>query len=193
MFSFITIEDAAKAIDAAGGRTGLSVSWFSRDINREVFGRTHEQLLLAVFKCELPSHNPLSGERVLPTESDARIWTSAQALKIWLARRGNDYRFTESVALPAQSHALPDATAGGNAITPRKRRTNLRKAIDAAVVELGKKPSLEELWAFFQGDRDTTGHITDYTDTHVTWTDTKGVLHDTQKETLANQLSRVSV
>jgi hypothetical protein len=72
----------------------------------------------------------------------------------------------------------------------RTRRTNLSKAIDSAIETLGKKPSFDELWQFFQDDKDTTGNIEDFTDTHITWKDTKGKLHDTKKETIKNQLSQ---
>ena len=74
---------------------------------------------------------------------------------------------------------------------PRTRKTNLSHAINEAVKTFKKKPSLDELWQFFLADKDSTGIIDDYTDTHLTWKDTKGKLHDTQKETIANHLSRI--
>ncbi|MCK9394334.1 MAG: hypothetical protein M0Q44_01935 [Methylobacter sp.] len=73
----------------------------------------------------------------------------------------------------------------------RTRKTNLSHAINEAVKSFKKKPSFDELWQFFQDDKDSTGIIVDYTDTHLTWKDTKGKLHDTQKETIANHLSRI--
>lgn len=74
----------------------------------------------------------------------------------------------------------------------RTRKDNLSRAIDSAIVKLGKKPSLDELWKYFQDDRDETGFIEDFTDTHITWKDSRGKLHDTQKESIANRLSRVN-
>lgn len=75
----------------------------------------------------------------------------------------------------------------------RKRQDNLSRAIGAAISSFGKKPSFDELWQFFQEDKDETGFVEDYCDTHVTWKCTKGNFHDTKKETLANRLSRVKI
>jgi hypothetical protein len=72
----------------------------------------------------------------------------------------------------------------------RTRKTNLSRAIDAAIEKIGRKPSFDELWRFFQDDKDETGYIEDFKDTHITWRDTKGKLHDTKKETIQNQLSQ---
>jgi len=72
----------------------------------------------------------------------------------------------------------------------RTRKTNLSRAVDAAIRTFGRKPSLDELWLFFQDDKDATGFVQDNTDTHIIWMDTKGKFHETQKETLANQLAR---
>ena len=71
----------------------------------------------------------------------------------------------------------------------RRRKTNLSKAIDAAIQALGKKPSFDELWQYFQNDNDTTGFIHDFTDDLITWIDTKGKFHDTKKASVANQLA----
>ncbi|HEY8034701.1 MAG TPA: hypothetical protein VIF37_03830 [Methylobacter sp.] len=112
---------------------------------------------------------------------------------------------TDNQAKATQQQAKPvgDAGAVDDAITepvsakviqnktPRTRKTNLSRAVDAAIKTFGSKPSFDELWQFFQGNKDETGFIQDYTDTHIIWIDTKGKLHDTQKETLANHLSRV--
>jgi tryptophanyl-tRNA synthetase len=57
--------------------------------------------------------------------------------------------------------------------------------------ELGKKPSIDELWRYFENDSDKTEFIEDYTDTHLIWRDTKGSLHDCLKKTVANHLSRI--
>ena len=73
----------------------------------------------------------------------------------------------------------------------RTRKVNLTQAIHAAVNTFKKKPSFDELWQFFQDDKDETGIIEDFTDTHITWKDTKGKLHDTQKSTIANHLSQI--
>ncbi|MGZ8927863.1 MAG: hypothetical protein ACXW03_05315 [Methylobacter sp.] len=73
-----------------------------------------------------------------------------------------------------------------------KRQDNLTKAILDACKSFGKKPPFEELWKFFQEDRNETGFIADYTNTHLIWRDTKGKLKDTQKESVANRLSRLN-
>ncbi|MEC4747222.1 hypothetical protein [Methylomicrobium sp. Wu6] len=73
-----------------------------------------------------------------------------------------------------------------------KRQDNLTKAIVAACKSFGKKPPFEELWKFFQDGKDETDVIADYTDTHLTWRSTKGKLKDTQKESVANRLSRLN-
>lgn len=75
----------------------------------------------------------------------------------------------------------------------KSRQDNLTKAILAACGSFGMKPSFEELWKFFQDDRDETGFIEDYTDTHLTWRSTKGDFKDTQKESVANRLSRLKL
>jgi type II secretory pathway component HofQ len=75
---------------------------------------------------------------------------------------------------------------------PEKRQDNLTKAILAACESFGKKPPFEELWQFFQNDKDETGYIADFTDTHLTWCDTRGNMQDTQKESVANRLSRLN-
>jgi hypothetical protein len=75
--------------------------------------------------------------------------------------------------------------------TTRKRTDNLSRAITEAINAIGKKPSLDELWRYFQNDKDKTGFIEDYDDEKIVWIDTKGIMHDTPKDTLANRLSRV--
>jgi hypothetical protein len=79
----------------------------------------------------------------------------------------------------------------------RTRKINLRRAIESAVdrlrIKLGKKPSIDELWDYFENDRDETGFIEDCTDTHLSWRDTKGNIKDTPKSTVANHLSRIKV
>lgn len=77
------------------------------------------------------------------------------------------------------------------AVKKRTRKTNLSRALDSAISTFSTKPSLDELWQFFQDDKDETGFIEDYTDAHLTWRDVKGKFHDTKKETIANYLSRI--
>lgn len=81
----------------------------------------------------------------------------------------------------------------GKQKTPSKRvrKDRMSIAIDAAIKLIGKKPTLAELWQYFQNDRDTTETIVDYTEEKLTWGDSKGSLHDITKKTLANRLSRV--
>ncbi|MDD2801624.1 MAG: hypothetical protein PHE96_09215 [Methylococcales bacterium] len=107
------------------------------------------------------------------------------------------------IGTATQTEAVGNAGVGSDAITepvsakviqnktPRTRKTNLSRAVDEAIKIFGSKPSFDELWQFFQDDKDRTGFIQDYTDIHIIWIDTKGKLHNTQKETLANHLSRV--
>ena len=75
--------------------------------------------------------------------------------------------------------------------TPRTRTTNLKRAITQAVTDIGYKPSFEVLWRYFQDDKDKSGFIEDFTDTKLTWRDTKGLMHDTEKETIRNYLSTI--
>ena len=83
------------------------------------------------------------------------------------------------------------ASVNDGKIKQRTRKTNLSRAINSAIQAFDKKPSLDELWQFFQDNKDETGFIHDYTDIHITWIDTKGKFHDTQKETIANHLSQI--
>jgi hypothetical protein len=78
-------------------------------------------------------------------------------------------------------------------LVKRTRKDNLSRAIDAAISFFNQKPSFDELWQYFLDDKDETGIIEDYTDTHITWKCTKGKFHDTKKETLANRLSRIKI
>lgn len=71
----------------------------------------------------------------------------------------------------------------------RTRTTNLNKAIEAAVLELGGDPSFDKLWEYFQNDKDKTGFIEEYSDEALWWVDTKGKSHKTQKSTIRNKLS----
>jgi hypothetical protein len=73
----------------------------------------------------------------------------------------------------------------------KKRIDNLTKAILAACESFGRKPAFNELWNYFQSDKDKTEIISDYKDTHITWQTTKGKIKDTQKESVANRLSRL--
>ncbi|GAB4260126.1 MAG: hypothetical protein Kow0065_10310 [Methylomicrobium sp.] len=79
----------------------------------------------------------------------------------------------------------------------RTRKINLVRAIESAARnlrnQLNKKPSIDELWQYFENDLDETGFIEDYTDTHLTWRTTKGDLKDTPKSTVANHLSRIKI
>ncbi len=75
--------------------------------------------------------------------------------------------------------------------TKRTRRDKLSIAIDAAITSMGKKPSFEELWQYFQNDNDDTGIIEDFTDDKITWKDSKGKLQDIERRTLANRLSKI--
>jgi hypothetical protein len=70
------------------------------------------------------------------------------------------------------------------------RQINLSKAIDAAITSFGRKPSFDELWQYFQDDKDETDFIKDFTDTHIIWVDTKGCFHNTQKNTIRNRLAK---
>ena len=82
-------------------------------------------------------------------------------------------------------------TATASIKLKRTRTDNLKRAIDAAINALGKKPSFDELWQYFQDDKDETDIIEDTTDDKITWVDTKGKLKDIKKTTLANRLSRI--
>lgn len=72
----------------------------------------------------------------------------------------------------------------------RTRKVGIVVAIEAAIRSFGRKPSLQELWKYFHDENDATGIIVDFTDTKLTWTDSRGTLHDTKKETIANHLAK---
>jgi hypothetical protein len=75
----------------------------------------------------------------------------------------------------------------------RTRKTNLIRAIEAAVKTFHGKPSLDELWTFFQDEKDDTLYIVDCTHDNITWTDTRGNLKDTKKSTVRNKLSTIKM
>jgi hypothetical protein len=99
MAGFILLDDAAKEIDAVSKRVELlfpgGITYYSVILGREVFSETHEALMLAALNCQLSAYNPLSGERLLPTETDKRIWTTPQDLNEWLKLNGYKYRFID--------------------------------------------------------------------------------------------------
>jgi hypothetical protein len=120
----------------------------------------------------------------------------------FLPKPVNDFLDMHQNKPEPQAEAVGDAGVGSqcdtkpknkaDTKTPRTRTDNLSRAIDAAIKSIGKKPSLDELWQYFQDDKDETGFIEDYTDEKITWRDTKGSMKDTQKLSLANRLSRVN-
>jgi hypothetical protein len=94
----------------------------------------------------------------------------------------------------SHSHIAPKKTSVKNVKKqPRTRKTNLRRAIEAAIEAFKRKPSFDELWQFFLDGKDETGFITDYTDDAITWMDTKGKFHDTGKRAIENCLSRIKL
>jgi hypothetical protein len=125
-----------------------------------------------------------------------------------LRRVRDEHHPKSTTSTSGQERALKQATGTGNdgansqgsteagsvrdgVNKKRTRKDNLSRAIDAAIQTFDKKPSFDELWQFFQDDKDETGFIEDCTDTHVIWRGTKGKFHDTQKESLANRLSQI--
>jgi hypothetical protein len=105
---------------------------------------------------------------------------------------------SKEIGVPDWLKAGVDAGTVSQTKTPRRvkdknrtRKTNLSRAIYAAIEVIGKKPSLDELWKYFEDGKDETGFIEDNTDIDITWLDTKGKLHDTKKESIANLLSRI--
>jgi len=134
-------------------------------------------------------------------ESRSQLWTLADLVTVLGGGDVAPFGMVQAVKAKQQTEAVGDAGAGNHAgtetkndadKTPRTRTDNLTRAINAAITTIGKKPSLDELWRYFEDDKDETGFIEDYTDTHITWRDTKGKMMDTQKESLANRLSRVN-
>jgi hypothetical protein len=73
----------------------------------------------------------------------------------------------------------------------RTRKTNLIRAIEAAVKRFYEKPSLDDLWSFFEDGKDETIHIIDCNQDKITWSDSRGKFHDTKKNTVRNQLARI--
>lgn len=117
-------------------------------------------------------------ERIFPLQNSQKLSTEPQAETAEI--NGED----------SQADTIPTSVTNREK-KQRTRKTNLSRAVDAAIKKIGRKPSFDELWQFFQDDKDETDFIHDYTDTHLTWIDTKGNFHDTKKETLANHLSRI--
>jgi hypothetical protein len=74
----------------------------------------------------------------------------------------------------------------------KTRITNLKRAVLAAIEYFKRKPSMNELWQFFEKNMYAYRFIADITDDKVVWTDTKGNVHDTKKASVANLLSRIN-
>jgi hypothetical protein len=111
---------------------------------------------------------------------------------IELAERSRQVSPLAAESVVSRRGTIDSPKATGSAVC-RKREDNLTRAIHAAIAFFGKKPSIGELWQYFQEDKDETGFIEDYTDTHITWRDTKGIFHDTPKTSIANRLSRIKL
>lgn len=74
------------------------------------------------------------------------------------------------------------------------RKDRMRVAIEAAEKALqGKmkhRPTADEVFDYLADDRDETGVIVDNTSEKLTWEDSQGKLHDIDRPTFANRLSR---
>lgn len=129
----------------------------------------------------------------IPTSDDLLInaWGKSSLSLRGRIIRINEPPITETDEQEATNN-LREVSTAKQRKKPERRQDNLTKAILAACESFGKKPPFEELWKFFQDDKDESGFIADYTNTHLTWRNTKGELKDTQKESVANRLSRLT-
>jgi hypothetical protein len=103
----------------------------------------------------------------------------------------NDQPATEGAEKQQVNVDVGNGKVNAKSDTLRTRTTNLKRAINQAVKDIGHKPSFEVLWRYFHDDKDKSGFIEDYTDKHLVWRDTKGTMHDTDKETIRNHLSAI--
>lgn len=68
----------------------------------------------------------------------------------------------------------------------------LKKVILDVCEKYGRKPSIDELWHYFESDQDRRGIIHDCTDEKVTWETSKGEIKDTTRKTVQNMLSTIT-
>ncbi|MDO9160897.1 MAG: hypothetical protein Q8N35_06175 [Methylococcaceae bacterium] len=160
--------------------------------------RLHEQLHEAALSGDLICFDTTTKGRRRPKAHERVIFTTAQAVNDWFIAIESPLEFLDEPLLntvnvdAGNKTTSPQAVVNKEVKKKRTRKTNLIRAIEAAVKFFPKKPSFDELWQYFQNEKDTTGFIEDYTDTKLTWLDTKGKCHDTKKATIANHLSRLS-
>ena len=184
--SRIWLDDVAEAISNAHCPNDyLSAIGFKNNLLR--------QLRDAALNGELACYNSVG--KYKPRAYETLISTTKEAVNLWLKSIDSPYRYGQTEAVgdaETGNHAGTEPKPKADKTTSRTRTDNLTRAIKSAIIAIGEKPSLDELWRYFENDKDETGFIEDYTDTHITWRDTKGNMIDTQKESLANRLSRVN-
>ena len=199
--SRIWLDDVAEAISNAHCPNDyLSAIGFKNNLLR--------QLRDAALNGELACYNSVG--KYKPRAYETLISTTKEAVNLWLKSINSPYRYGQTEAVgdaETGNHAGTEPKQGNDkqqvnvdtgkgkvnakSDTPRTRTTNLKRAINQAVKDIGHKPSFEVLWRYFHDDKDKSGFVEDYTDTHLIWRDTKGNMHDTEKETIRNHLSAI--
>ncbi|MCX7104814.1 MAG: hypothetical protein NTU70_06000 [Methylococcales bacterium] len=173
-------QDAEKELIGASSCQHLFkyVSPIEEELEREALSRKHNQELLQ------KTHQRHSWQQQAHEQMLIRVQLKAMALHEAQkpTQQGNEQVINNTGK--GKVNAKSD--------TKRTRTTNLKRAIIQAVNDIGHKPSFEFLWRYFQDDKDNSGFIEDFTDTHLIWRDTKGNMHDTEKETIRNHLSAIT-
>ena len=172
-------QEAEKALIGASSCQHLFkyVSPIEKELEREALSRKHNQELLQESQQRHSWQQQAHEQMLIRVQLKAMALHEAQKP----TQQGNEQVINNTGK--GKVNAKSD--------TPRTRTTNLKRAINQAVKDIGHKPSFEVLWRYFHDDKDKSGFIEDYTDTHLIWRDTKGNMHDTEKETIRNHLSAI--
>ena len=173
------IQEAEKTLIGASSCQHLFkyVSPIEKELEREALSRKHNQELLQESQQRHSWQQQAHEQMLIRVQLKAMALHEAQKP----TQQGNEQVINNTGK--GKVNAKSD--------TPRTRTTNLKRAINQAVNDIGHKPSFEFLWRYFQDDKDNSGFIEDFTDTHLIWRDTKGNMHDTEKETIRNHLSAI--
>ena len=108
---FITLADAAEIIEASEGRASLFPGGLSYYQNGQQYNsQTHAALCHAACHARLPAYNPLTGDRIIPAETDRRIWSTAADLNLWLESQQKTCRFQQSNANQTANPTLKQDT-----------------------------------------------------------------------------------
>jgi hypothetical protein len=122
---------------------------------------------------------------------------SVSEVVAWVELQGEGFTLDSKLLkqlAPEQEESCIEQATGSSQTASRTRKTRLVKAIEAALERLRKKlkrePTASEVFDFL-AEEDDTDTIEDYKENVLVWRDTKGTLHDTQRKTFENSLSRI--